>query len=67
MTVGFETTPADFIRSACSGVVKNPINASLDGAVPITTALLGSSKFLCACAINPTDSRAFFAPSPLNT
>ena len=23
MAVGFDTTPADFIRSACSGVVRN--------------------------------------------
>ena len=54
--IGGDITPAVCIRCFCSGEEKNAPIASLDGAVLITTTLLGLSKFLCSSAIMP----AFF-------
>ena len=52
-------TPAFLMRSCAAGARKNAVNASLDGAVPITHTLLGASMFLKASAVIPASIRAF--------
>ena len=51
--------PAFFILSCAAGAVKNLVKASLEGAVAITTILLGVSIFEKASAVIPDSFRAW--------